>query len=68
MFLDFHKDPSVREDRRGPNLWCTGYSFKSSAGQLRWQSEPLKASEMGKMYGNMSRNVVEVDYVDRQKV
>lgn len=42
--IDEHVDPPVREDRRGPNLWYTGYFFKSSAGQLRWQSEPLKAS------------------------
>ncbi len=52
--LDKYKDPPVREDRRGPNLWSTGYSFQSNAGQLRWQSEPLKASEAGKMCKNKS--------------
>ena len=42
--LDKHPDPPVREDRWGPNLWSTGDSFESPAGQLRWSSEPLKAS------------------------
>ena len=42
--LGLRPGPLVREDRWGPNLWCTGYWFSSNAGQLRWQPEPLKAS------------------------
>lgn len=51
---DLYTGPRVREDQWGPNLWSTGYSFRSTAGQLRWQSEPLKASEVGKTCKNRS--------------
>jgi hypothetical protein len=28
--IDKHRDPPVREDRWGPNLWFTGYCFCST--------------------------------------
>ncbi len=57
----------VRQDRDGSNLWYTSCFSKSTAGQLRWQTKQLKASEIGKLSFLILTYVLKED-IDRYMV